>query len=129
MTEYKLTPKERQIMDLLYSGEAMSVEQVNKALDDGSSYSSTRASLRRLVEKGLLRHQRSGVRYVFSPVEDRQTASLQAIRRVMDIFFRGSPLATIDAVLKFSGDSLSADELEKINELLNKTDVDEEAEP
>ena len=128
MTESKLTPKERQIMDLLFASEAMSVGQVNESLDDGSSYSSTRASLTRLVEKGLLRHTRNGVRYLFSPVEDRQTASQQAIRRVMDIFFRGSPLATIDAVLKFSGDSLSADELEKINEILNKADIGEEAE-
>ena len=127
MSENRLTPKERQIMDLLFARQAMSVDDVNKGLEDGSSYSSTRASLTRLVDKGLLRHTRDGVKYLFSPVEDVETASQQAIRRVIKTFFRGSPLATIDAVLKFSGDTLSADELEKIKKLLRKTNTDREA--
>lgn len=127
MTKTKLTPKERQIMDLLFARQAMSVGDVQKGLDDGSSYSSTRASLTRLVDKGLLRYTRDGVRYLFSPVEDVETASQNAIRRVIDTFFRGSPVATIDAVLKFSGDSLSDDELEKLDELLRNADSDREA--
>ncbi|NOX70724.1 MAG: BlaI/MecI/CopY family transcriptional regulator [Gammaproteobacteria bacterium] len=126
MSANKLTPKERQIMDLLFASQAMSVGDINKSLQDGSSYSSTRASLTRLVDKGLLRFTRDGVRYLFSPVEDVETASRQAIRRVIDTFFRGSPLATIDAVLKFSGESLSADELKKINKLLDGLDTDSE---
>lgn len=126
MSANKLTPKERQIMDLLFASQAMSVGDINKSLQDGSSYSSTRASLTRLVDKGLLRFTRDGVRYLFSPVEDVETASRQAIRRVIDTFFRGSPLATIDAVLKFSGESLSADELKKINKLLDGLGTDSE---
>jgi len=127
MARTVLTPKERQIMDLLFARQAISVGDVQAGLDDGSSYSSIRASLTRLVDKGLLRYTQDGVRYLFSPVEDMETASQNAIRRVMDTFFRGSPLATIDAVLKFSGDSLSDDELEKIEELLRSADSDREA--
>ena len=127
MTETKLTPKERRIMDLLFAQQAMGVADVQRALADDSSYSSIRASLTRLVDKGLLQHTRDGVRYVFSPVEDVESASQKAIRRVMDTFFRGSPLATIDAVLKFSGDNLSPEELEKINAMLGEADTDEEA--
>lgn len=127
MTDTKLTPKERRIMDLLFAQQAMGVADVQKALADDSSYSSIRASLARLVDKGLLEHKRDGVRYLFSPVEDVESASQKAIRRVMDTFFRGSPLATIDAVLKFSGESLSNDELRKINDLLADSDSDKEA--
>ncbi len=120
MTDKHLTPKERQIMDLLHAQRKMSVGQVNDAMGDGSSYASTRASLTRLVEKDRLQHHRDGVRYIFSPVEDAQSASKQAIHRVMDIFFGGSPSATIDAVLKFSGDTLSEHELEQIQEILKQ---------
>ncbi|MCZ6640496.1 MAG: BlaI/MecI/CopY family transcriptional regulator [Gammaproteobacteria bacterium] len=120
MTDSHLTPKERQIMDLLYARAKMSVGQVNDALGDGSSYSSTRASLTRLVEKNQVRHQRDGVRYLFSPAMDAHSASKKAIGRVMDIFFGGSPSATVDAVLKFSGDTLSSHELEQIQKLIKQ---------
>ena len=127
MTEPNLSRRERRIMDLLFEHRHMSVGQVNHALADESSYSSTRASLSRLVDKKLLKHVQDGAKYVFSPVEDEKSAGHLAIRRVMDIFFRGSPLATIDAVLKFSGDSISAEELEEINALISK--IDSKTEP
>ena len=74
-------------MDLLYARAKMSVGQVNDALDDGSSYSSTRASLTRLVEKNQVRHQRDVVRDLFSTAMDARSGSKKAIGRVMDIFF------------------------------------------
>src|SRR5207245_2632207 len=58
---------ERQIMDILYKLERASVGQVLSKLADKPSYSTVRAQLRVLEEKGHVRHEEHGLRYVYVP--------------------------------------------------------------
>lgn len=116
----RLTAKERQIMDILYAQPRMGVSEVQDRLPEGSSYSSVRASLSRLVEKGHLQTARDGARHLYLPVNDPSTASKQALRRVMQTFFQGSPKATISAVLQFSDTDISEAELKEIQRMLDE---------
>jgi BlaI family penicillinase repressor len=52
-----LARRERQIMDVLYKLERATVGQVLAALPDQLNYSTVRAQLRVLEEKGHLRHE------------------------------------------------------------------------
>ncbi|NKB98642.1 MAG: BlaI/MecI/CopY family transcriptional regulator [Pseudomonadales bacterium] len=116
----RLTAKERQIMDILYAQPSISVSDVQDRLPEGSSYSSVRASLSRLVDKGYLQTARDGARHLYLPVDDPSTASKQALQRVMQTFFQGSPKATISAVLQFSDTDISEVELKEIQRMLDE---------
>jgi BlaI family penicillinase repressor len=59
-----LSRREREIMDILYKLERASVGQVLRKLADKPSYSTVRAQLRVLEEKGHVRHEEHGLRYV-----------------------------------------------------------------
>lgn len=118
MTEQSLTRRERQIMDLLFANPDLGVGEVNSHLADRSTYSSTRAALARLVEKGQLRFTRQGARYLYRPVARNASAGTKAVRRVVDTFFGGSPIATIDALLGYSSKKLSNAELGQLQDLL-----------
>ena len=59
-----LSRRERQIMDIVYAEGRATAAQVREALPDPPSYSAVRALLRILEEKGHLRHETDGNRYV-----------------------------------------------------------------
>src|ERR1700734_4278830 len=85
-----LSRRERQIMDLLYRLERASVGQVLAELADKLSYSTVRAQLRVLEEKGHVRHEEHGLRYVYIPAIPRDVARRSALRHLVETFFDGA---------------------------------------
>ena len=70
-----LSRRERQIMDILYKLERASVGEVLAKLPDKPSYSTVRAQLRALEEKGHVHHEEQSLRYVYVPSISRDVAS------------------------------------------------------
>lgn len=122
--EAKLTRRERVIMDILFAEPGLGVADVQQRLADAASYSGVRASLARLVEKGALRYEKTGARYVYQPDVDRREAGVSALRRVMDTFFHGSTVATMDAVLGFAREQISDAEKQELLALLDERGPD-----
>src|SRR4051794_36088079 len=85
-----LSRRERQIMDILYQRERATAAEVLDALPDPPTYSAVRGLLRVLVNKGHIRHEQDGVRYVYIPVAERADAGQSAIAQVVKTFFGGS---------------------------------------
>ena len=78
----KLSRREREIMDALFAlGGKASAEEIRARLTDPPSYSAVRAMLRLLEEKGHVRHEQDGPRYVFLPTVNREKARRSAMRR------------------------------------------------
>src|SRR4051794_40177538 len=107
-----LSRREREIMDIVYARGAATAADVAAALPDPPSYSSVRALLRILEEKGHLKHREDGPRYVFLPTEPRARASRSALRRVVETFFEGSLASAVAALVDER--KVSADELKRI---------------
>ena len=74
-----LSRRERQIMDALYELGRAPAADVRERLPDPPSYSAVRAMLRRLEEKGHIRHVEQGPRYLFSPRLPRRKARESAM--------------------------------------------------
>ena len=85
-----LSRREREIMDAVYALGSASASQVRDGLPEAPSYSAVRAHLRILEEKGHLRHESDGPRYIFFPTVPHQQASATALRRVLRTFFDDS---------------------------------------
>src|ERR1700732_2790297 len=85
-----LARRERQIIDVLYKLERATVGQVVAALPDHPNYSTVRAQLRVLEEKGHARHEEHGLRYVYFPAVPRNVARRSALRNLIETFFDGS---------------------------------------
>ncbi len=97
----KLTRREREIMDALFAlGDRASAEDIRERLTDPPGYSAVRAMLVRLEVKGYVRHIEQGLRYVYSPTKSRASAQQNALKKLVSVFFRGSPSQTATALLK-----------------------------
>src|SRR5258705_8327033 len=83
----RLSRRERQIMDVIYRLGRATAAEVQEALPDPPSYSSVRALLRILEEKGHLRHEQDGPRYVFLPTVPRDKARRSAPRQLVPTIF------------------------------------------
>ncbi len=113
-----LSRRERQIMDVIYARGQATAAEVVAALPDPPSYSAVRALLRILEEKGHLRHQQDGPRYVFLPVVPRERARRSALRNVVRTFFNGSAAQAAAALIDQT--TLSDAEFEKLAALIDK---------
>ena len=116
----RLSRRERQIMEILYRLGTATVAEVLKELPDDVSYSTVRAQLRILEEKGQLRHEEKDLRYVYIPVVAREKVRRSALRNVIDTFFGGSAEEMVAALLDRSSTRLSTEELDRLSELIEK---------
>ena len=120
-----LSRRERQIMDIIYREGEASASEVQNNLSDSPSNSSVRTLLRVLENKGHLKHEEKGLKYVYSPTLPQEKAGGSALNHLMRTFFSGSPSKVVAAILDGSDTSLSEEELEKIESLILKMKKEE----
>lgn len=113
-----LSRRERQIMDVIYARGRATAAEVTAALPDAPSYSAVRALLRILEQKGHLRHEEEGPRYVFLPTVSRDRARRSALRNLVRTFFDGSPADAAAALIDQAG--LSDADFARIEEAIEK---------
>jgi predicted transcriptional regulator len=113
-----LTRRERQIMDILYRRGRATAGEVMAELTGNPSYSTVRTQLRVLESKGHVRHEEEGLRYVYMPALPRRAVRRSALRHLVETFFEGSTEKVVAALLGAEGARLSADELERIAQLV-----------
>jgi BlaI family penicillinase repressor len=116
-----LSRRERQIMDILYKLERASVGQVLAEIAGKPSYSTVRAQLRVLEEKGHVRHEEHGLRYVYVPAVPREVARRSALRHLVETFFDGSTEKVVAALLGGEVARISPEELDRIARLISKS--------
>ena len=115
-----LSRRERQIMDVLHRRGRATVGEVMAELTGDPAYSTVRAQLRVLEEKGHVRHEEHQLRYVYLPAASRQTARRSALNHLLDTFFEGSPEKVVETLLGRERSRLSDDELERMARLIDK---------
>ena len=115
-----LSRRERQIIDILYRRGRATAADVMAELPGTPSYSTVRTQLRVMEEKGHVRHEEDGQRFVYVPTAPRRTVRKSALKHLVDTFFEGSAEKVVAAVLGGDAARLSDEELERIEELIKK---------
>ncbi|HWB30157.1 MAG TPA: BlaI/MecI/CopY family transcriptional regulator [Vicinamibacterales bacterium] len=118
---HTLSRRERQIMDVIYQRGSASVADVMAQLSGEPAYSTVRAQLRVLEQKGHLRHEEQGLRYVYVPAVSRRDARQSMLRYLVDTFFDGAVGQVMTTLLGAGNVRLSDAELDEIERLIEKT--------
>src|SRR4051812_18816303 len=103
-----LSRREREMMDVIFRMARATAGEVMEAMADPPSYSAVRATLRVLEQKGLLRHEDDGTRYVYKPTLNREKARQSALDHVLATFFDGSVGNVVTALLQRNSSDLSS---------------------
>lgn len=107
-------------MDVLYRLDRGTVGEVLTELGSDPNYSTVRAQLRILEEKGHVRHEEHGLRYIYFPVVPRDVARRSALRHLIDTFFDGSTEKVVTALLGGEAQKLSSDQLARLRHIVSK---------
>ena len=115
-----LSRRERQIMEIVYRLGRATAAEVGTLMPDPPSNSAVRTLLRILEDKGHIRHEQDGPRYVFLPTVPREEARETALRRLVRTFFEGSPEGAMATLLDIGNDQLDEDALERLAERIDQ---------
>jgi len=112
-----LSRREREMMNIIFRSGRASATEVMEQMGDPPSYSAVRATLRVLEQKGHLRHQLDGSRYLYVPTVARQKAGVSALDQLLNTFFEGSA-ANVVATLLERREKLTSEELERLSRMI-----------
>jgi BlaI family penicillinase repressor len=112
-----LSRREREMMNIIFRAGKATAGEVMERMSEPPSYSAVRATLRVLEQKGHLRHQHDGTRYVFIPTVAREKARASALDQLLTTFFDGSA-ANVVATLLERKDKLTSEELDRLSKLI-----------
>lgn len=99
-------------MDAIYVRGQATVAEVLQDLADPPTYSTVRAMLGKLEQKGVLKHEEHGPRYVYAPTVPRKKAAMNALERTVQTFFNNSATRTVAALLELESVDVSDEELD-----------------
>jgi BlaI family transcriptional regulator, penicillinase repressor len=122
----QLSRRERQIMDALYQAGRSTAADIRAAIPDAPSYSAVRTMLRILEDKGHVRHELDGTRYVYAPIVARDKAKRSALRHVVNTFFDGSATQVMAALFELGPKDLNDEELTRLRRMIDAARKDKE---
>lgn len=116
----ELGRRERQIMDIVARRGRAAAAEVHEDLPDPPSYSTVRSMLRLLEEKGYVRHEWDGPRYVYVATADQDQLRKSAVSHLVQTFFGNSTEAAVVAMLGSEDAALSREELDRLAQLIDE---------
>jgi predicted transcriptional regulator len=125
-TEYNaLSKRERQIMDILHQRKEASVATVLKDISNPPSYSSIRALMRIMENKGYIKYKKVGLKYVYSPILTSQKVVKGEVKRLLKTYFDNSVEKALAALIDANKNNLNEQDIEQLHKLIEKAAVDE----
>lgn len=116
----KLSRRERQIMDILYSAQEATVLQIQKKLPNAPTPMAIRRMLQILEEKAQISRRKEGREFVYMPKQTRNRAGNNALAHVIETFFSGSIEDALAAHLGQPKQNYSKDELKRMSALIEE---------
>ena len=110
------TDRELDVMSVLWDLGDATVAEVREQLSDKLAYTTVLTVLRTLEQKGYVEHSGEGRAHRYHPLVKREAAGRNALRRLLDKVFQGSPELLMTHLV--SDRNLSDEELRRLRKLL-----------
>ncbi len=113
-----LTDLENEVMQAVWGAAPCTVEAVHQvvARKRNIKETSVRTLLRRLEQKGYLRHEEDGRAYVYRAAEPASSLAAHAVRQIIDRFCRGSVEELVSGMV--DAKVLSKGEMDRLEEFV-----------
>ena len=106
------------MMNIIFAKGRATATEVMDAMADPPSYSAVRATLRVLEQKGHLKHQHDGTRYVYIPTVNREKVRGSALDQLLTTFFDGSAANVVATLIERQRGKMSDEELDHLAHLI-----------
>jgi predicted transcriptional regulator len=107
-------------MEVIYRKKVATAQEVLDEIPDPPGYSTVRSFLTILEEKGFLKHERRGRRYVYSPTISHTSAVKSTLQNVLRTYFNNSVEDAVSALMEVHGKHLNDDDYDRLIERIEK---------
>jgi len=114
----KLSRREREIMEVIYSLGEATATQIQKQLTDPPANAAVRNHLRILEQKGHLNRRQEGKRYIYRANRSKLRSGRSALGRVLKVYFEDSLPKAISAHFADPTSKLSDEELDALEQIV-----------
>ena len=105
-------------MDIVYRLGRATAAEIRAQMAQPPTDPAVRTTLRILLQKGRLKHESDGPRYVYSPTLTPEAARRSAFRHLLDTFFGGSAQGAMAALIEMDDTGLSARQRRRLKQLI-----------
>lgn len=125
---FSLSQNEWLVMEALWAAPATLMELVHTLSQNppGWAKSTTATMVRRMEEKGLIRHETEGKTKVFHPTMKREEAAAAETRTLLDKAFSGSVGLMVNTLVQ--QESLTKEEIDALYDILRQAEEQEGSE-
>jgi predicted transcriptional regulator len=115
-----MSPSETEILRLVWQSQEATVQQVYDALpaNRNVTYVTVATLLRRLEEKGYLKHRVRGKAFVYAPAAKKEDVIRRTIGDLVERLFGGNPVPLMQHLAQHSG--ISDEDIERLKGLAKK---------
>ncbi len=107
-------------MDALYRLGKASAAEIHEAIPDPPTYTAVRTHLANLEEKGQVRFESDGTRYIYEPTVPRQEMAKSVIDDVLKTFFENKVELVVSTLINRQESQISQEELDRLAELIEQ---------
>lgn len=115
-----LSRRERQILEALYRLGKGSAAEIREALTDPPTYTAVRTHLAILQEKGHVRYESDGTRYIYEPVVPREEMARSVIEGVLQNFFGGSVEKVVATLIDREESQVTPEQLDRLAQIIEE---------
>lgn len=112
------TPREMDVMSILWDLGSATVSEVRERMDDPLAYTTVLSMLRILEEKGFVDHEEEGRAHRYRPLVDWRSAGRGELRRLLDKVFKSSPELLLVQLVEDR--DLDEEQLRRIRDLVDE---------
>ena len=121
MRYVSLTPCEAETMNVVWSREAVTVQDVVDAIPRRLAYTTVMTTLKILEEKGFVeRREKRGRAYVYRPLLSCESVSRSTIREMANRFFDGSLKSMVLSLIR--AEQITSEDLIELREAINSVE-------
>ena len=115
-----MSAAETEVLRLVWESQQATVQQVYDALPPNRrvTYVTIATLLRRLEEKGYLKHRVHGKAFVYAPAAKKEDVIRRTISDLVERLFGGNPVPLMQHLAQHSG--ISDEDIERLKELAKK---------
>jgi BlaI family penicillinase repressor len=115
-----MSPAETEILRLVWQAQEATVQQIYDALPANRkvTYMTVATLIRRLEEKGYLRHRHRGKAFVYVPAAKQEDVIRRTIGDLVERLFGGNPVPLMQHLAQHSG--ITDEDIERLKDLAKK---------
>ena len=115
-----LSKRERQILDVLYELGKASAADIHGAIPNPPTYTAIRTHLTNLEEKGQVKFEKDGARYIYQPTIPKDEVARSMMDNLVKTFFENNLELVVASLIDREESHISEEQLDRLAAIIDQ---------